>query len=267
MKYSIITINYNNREGLQKTINSVIGQTFKDYEFIIIDGGSTDGSLEILKQHDASITFWSSEPDKGVYHAMNKGIVKAHGEYLNFMNSGDCFYDNEVLAQIAKQNFSEDLIIGRDYHYNEASKQGFATILPPRLSMLNFIHHTLPHQSTFFKHSMFDEMLYDETLKIASDMKFFMQQICINECSFRLIDDIICRREPDGISKALNERRVKEHRQVISEVLPPGAIKDYETLYLLDKWTMFKLFRLIENKKSRKWLTYVIKILNRLTKK
>ena len=116
MKYSIITINYNNREGLQKTINSVIGQTFKDYEFIIIDGGSTDGSIEILEQHDASITFWSSEPDKGVYHAMNKGIAKAHGEYLNFMNSGDCFYSNNVLEHVNRYHSDADFIVsGNEY--------------------------------------------------------------------------------------------------------------------------------------------------------
>ena len=93
MKYSIITVNYNNKDGLRKTIESVIHQTFRDFEFIVIDGCSTDGSAEVLKEYDAQIDYWVSEPDKGVYYAMNKGTRQAHGDYLNFMNSGDCFYD------------------------------------------------------------------------------------------------------------------------------------------------------------------------------
>lgn len=264
MKYSVITVNYNNREGLLKTIESVISQTFKDFEYIVIDGGSTDGSTDVIRQYADRIDYWVSEPDKGVYQAMNKGIAKAKGDYLNFMNSGDCFYDNEVLEHVAAKNLTEDLIIGHDYHYDASTQQGFSTILPPRLTMLNFVHHTLPHQSTFFKRELFGEIQYDETLKIAADLKFYIHQICVNGCSIRYVDDNICRREPDGISKAQNDRRVAEHSHVVSEVLPPGAVKDYETLYKLDKWTMFKLFRLIENNKSRKWLTYCIKILNRL---
>ena len=100
MKYSIITINYNNRDGLEKTIQSVINQTCQDFEFIIIDGGSTDGSVDIIKKYNDRINYWVSEPDKGIYNAMNKGILQAHGEYLNFMNSGDCFFDNEVLNKV-----------------------------------------------------------------------------------------------------------------------------------------------------------------------
>ena len=74
MKYSIITINYNNKDGLEMTINSVLGQTFRDFEYIIIDGGSTDGSIDVIKKYKSRIDYWVSEPDKGVYNAMNKGI-------------------------------------------------------------------------------------------------------------------------------------------------------------------------------------------------
>ena len=88
MKYSIITVNYNNRDGLRATIESVVNQTYRDYEFIVIDGGSTDGSTDVLKEFDDKITYWVSEPDKGIYNGMNKGIAKATGDYLNFMNSG-----------------------------------------------------------------------------------------------------------------------------------------------------------------------------------
>lgn len=264
MKYSIITVNYNNKEGLRQTIESVISQTFLDYEYIIIDGGSTDGSVDVLKEYDKHITYWVSEKDKGIYNGMNKGIAKANGEYLNFMNSGDRFYDEKVLQRLTKKNLSQDLIVGRDYHYNAETQNGFATILPPRISMLTFFIQTLPHQSTFFRRELFQDCPYDESLRIVSDIKFYIQKLCVESRSIELIDDIICRREPDGISKSYNERRIAEHQSVIEDILPVGAIKDYQTLAQLDKTTLYRLLELIENTKSRKWLTFYIKIMNKL---
>ena len=105
MKYSIITVNYNNKEGLRRTIESVIHQTYRDFEYIVIDGGSTDDSAEVLKEYDKDIDYWVSEPDGGIYQGMNKGIRKAQGEYLNFMNSGDCFYDNDILIGLFAKRY------------------------------------------------------------------------------------------------------------------------------------------------------------------
>jgi glycosyltransferase involved in cell wall biosynthesis len=266
MKYSIITVNFNNKEGLRKTIKSVINQTFRDYEYIIIDGGSTDGSVDILKEYDKHISYWISEKDKGIYNGMNKGIAKATGDYLNFMNSGDCFYDENVLQHLSEKDLSQDLIVGRDYHFNAKTQQGFATLLPPRISMLTFFIQTLPHQSTFFKRELFKDCPYDENLRIVSDIKFYIQKLCIENCSIKMVNDIICQREPDGISKSYNERRIAEHRAVIEQALPIGAVKDYDTLALLDKTTLYRLLALIESPKSRKWITYTVKIMSRIFK-
>ena len=266
MKYSIITVNYNNKEGLRKTIESVIHQTYRDFEFIVIDGGSTDGSTDVLKEYDTQIDYWISEPDGGIYQGMNKGIKKALGEYLNFMNSGDCFYNNEVLQNVYNRQLVCDIIVGKDFHYDPQAQQGFSTILPPRISMLTFYIQTLPHQSSFFKRELFDNTLYDESLKIVADIKFYIQKICVERCSIELIDEVICRREPDGISKSYNERRINEHQSVLADFLPHGAIKDYDTLSLLDKTTVYKLLYLLETTKGLKWMTYLIKILYRLLK-
>ena len=230
MKYSIITVNYNNKEGLRKTIESVTHQSFRDFEFIVIDGGSTDGSAEVLKEYDAQISYWVSEPDGGIYQGMNKGIAKATGEYLNFMNSGDCFYNADVLQRVYEFQLTTDIIVGKDYHYNPQTQQGFSTILPSRISMLTF----------------------------------YIQKICVEDCSIELIEEIICKREPDGISKSYNERRIAEHQAVLAEFLPRGVIKDYQTLTLLDKTTTYKLLYLLETSKGLKWITYLIKILYRL---
>ena len=117
-KFSIITINYNNKEGLRKTIESVVGQSFRDFEYIIIDGGSTDGSIEVIKEYAGKVDYWVSEPDKGIYHAMNKGVLQAHGEYLNFMNSGDEFYNNGVLQEVAP-SLDSDIVVGKIVHGTE----------------------------------------------------------------------------------------------------------------------------------------------------
>ena len=113
MKLSIITVNYNNKAGLQKTIDSVVAQTWRDFEWIIIDGGSTDGSKELIEQYQQHFAFWCSEPDKGVYNAMNKGIDKAQGVYLLFLNSGDVLYDEHVLQNVDDLHLDSDIISGQ----------------------------------------------------------------------------------------------------------------------------------------------------------
>ena len=110
MKYSIITVNYNDAQGLKDTINSVISQTCHDYEFIIIDGGSTDNSKSIIEENQSQIDFWVSEHDNGIFNAMNKGIIASKGDYLIFMNSGDCFYNEKVLED-SLQYLESDFVL------------------------------------------------------------------------------------------------------------------------------------------------------------
>ena len=113
MLVSVITINYNNCRGLHQTILSVVHQEYQNFEFIVIDGGSTDGSLDVIKDYSENITFWVSEKDRGIYHAMNKGVAQAHGDYCLFMNSGDCFYDKDVLGRVVNSSAIEDIIVGK----------------------------------------------------------------------------------------------------------------------------------------------------------
>lgn len=110
MKFSIITINYNNAEGLRKTMASLFNQTYADYEFIVIDGGSNDGSVNFIQEREDRISFWCSEPDKGIYNAMNKGVFHARGEYLIFMNSGDIFHNQDALSKVAALQLTSDIV-------------------------------------------------------------------------------------------------------------------------------------------------------------
>ena len=263
MKFSIITVNYNNCDGLNKTILSVINQNYKDYEFIIIDGDSTDGSVDIIKRYKSYITYWISEKDDGIYQAMNKGIRQAKGEYLNFMNSGDTFFDADVLKNVEKELSNYDIVIGKEFHQNPNTGETATTFLPARISMATFVVSYLPHQSGFIKRLLFSNIMYDEKLRIVGDWKFYMQQIVKYDRTLKLIDLIISKREQGGISNSDSNLNSKERIMVLNKMLPPGVLKDYNSLANLDKTTLYKLLNLCDNKKTCKWLTLCIKIINR----
>lgn len=267
MKYSIITVNYNNKEGLRKTIESVIHQTFRDFEFIIIDGGSTDGSAEVLKKYDAQIDYWVSEPDGGIYQGMNKGIKKATGEYLNFMNSGDCFYASDSLEKVSHYNSDADFIVGKDYHYNSETNQGHASIQPPRTTMIHFFVATIDHQSSFIKRELFNnDSLYDENYRLVSDWIFFTEKIVKEQKKVQFIPDIVCLREEGGLSEKQWEKNRKEIDQYLHQFLPPGIYEDYATLAKIDKTNLYRLFNICDNSQKRRLLLFCIRFINFLYK-
>lgn len=202
-KLSIITINYNNKEGLLKTIESVINQTYRDFEYIIIDGGSTDGSLEVIEQYKKNIDVVISEPDCGVYHAMNKGIRIASGEYVNFMNSGDFFYEQETLEKI-KVNFNKGvgILYGNSIYFTEDGFRRNETP-PEKFTFLFFYNEGLNHQATFIKKELFEKyFFYNESSKICADWEFFIYVIFIGNESTLHLGEYICYYDFSGISSA-----------------------------------------------------------------
>lgn len=224
MKYSIITINYNNRDGLRRTIESVINQTYKDFEYIIIDGGSTDGSVDVIKEYADKIDYWVSEPDKGIYNAMNKGILQAHGEYLNFMNSGDCFYDIDVLESMCKY-LGQDIVAGKFIFGNHKNPWGLEH---ENITFLDLYRNTLCHQSTFIKSRLFTNGLYDEKFTIVSDWKFFIDKLIKENCSFKNTDIIVALYDTDGISAKQLEKLAAERNDIIKQFMYQRILDDYE---------------------------------------
>jgi glycosyltransferase involved in cell wall biosynthesis len=200
-KLSIITINYNNLDGLKRTVESVINQTWKEFEYLIIDGGSTDGSAAYIESQSLNFYYSISEPDKGIYNAMNKGIAKATGGYLLFLNSGDHLYNDTVLEENYNQMLDYDLIY---FNLEVIGKtKTFIKNYPEKLSFSYFMKDTLPHPSTFIKSSLFGIVgLYDEDLKIVSDWKFFILALFKHNCSYLQIDTILSTYYLDGISAA-----------------------------------------------------------------
>ena len=205
MLFSIITINFNNLEGLKKTFDSVWSQTWKEFEYIVIDGGSNDGSVEYL-EGNTNIK-WISEPDKGVYHAMNKGIHKAKGEYLIFLNSGDHFYNKQALEKHHALLKEKDIIYFNLQVIDD--DKTFVKEYPEVLSFSYFVKDTLPHPATFIKKEVFDRIgLYNEDLKIVSDWKWFMDAICKNNVTYKKIDATLSTFYLDGISSKTENRSI-----------------------------------------------------------
>lgn len=258
MKYSIITINYNNKEGLHKTIESVINQTCQDFEYIVIDGGSTDSSIDVIREYADRIDYWVSEPDKGIYNAMNKGILQAHGEYLNFMNSGDCFYDVYVLETILPC-LDSDIVLGKSYY--DGGAHGFKK---KNITMLDLYKNTLPHQASFIRRKLFIGHLYDECYKIVSDWKFFVDALIFRNVSFRNIDRIICLFDHGGISSKLSELVEKEQSEICNSYFPERIIHDYDYLVNADSPLLELTPLLNKTHRFQKIVYWVVLILLRM---
>ena len=217
MKLSIITVNLNNATGLQKTIESVLSQTFSDYEYIVIDGGSTDGSVDVIRQYSDRITQWSSEPDRGIYHAMNKGILQAKGEYCQFLNSGDWIIQPCGLQYVFEKKPVEDIV----YCIQQSRKDIWAC--GDQLSYLNFFELSIPHQAAFIKRTLFSTVgLYNEENKIVSDWEFYIKAIIKSQCSYRYIPFLLVFFTGSGISEnpVFQELHYKEREKVLKEMYP-----------------------------------------------
>ena len=214
MKYSIITINFNHHDGLRKTIESVIIQSCKNYEFIIIDGGSTDGSREVIELYSANINYWVSEPDKGIYNAMNKGIKAANGEYLIFMNSGDTFY-NEKALESSLPYLKYDIVQGIAKNQDMSETPLCLVQIPGKTQLFS---PSLHHQSCFFRKKLFNHSLYDENYKIVADWKFYIEQLIFSNCTFFRMPVIVAIYEGGGISDANKDTEFEERKKVITEI-------------------------------------------------
>ena len=194
---SVITVCYNVASSIEKTMLSVLNQTYKNLEYIIIDGNSTDGTVDIIKRYAERLTFWISEPDNGIYDAMNKGIVKATGEFLIFMNAGDQFLNDKVLSKCLPYFLQEiDVISGIGY----LSGQKWIPAKASDLSVAFFLKRSLNHQATFINRKLFQDNLYRTDLKIVGDSVFFFQALIMDNASYVDIPIEIALCEKPGLS-------------------------------------------------------------------
>lgn len=254
-KLSIITVNLNNSVGLRKTFDSIFEQTFKDFEQIVIDGGSTDGSSELIKANVDKISYWVSEKDSGIYNAMNKGIVKSTGDYLLFLNSGDHLLHKNILQEVSYNMDGTDIIYG-DFFLIESETNSWTGGHPDSLSFNFFVECTLPHSASFIKRSLFEQVgFYDEELLICSDWKFFLDAICRHNASYKHIDKTISVFYLDGISSSASSIEIiKKEKNLVLQRDYPIFMQMNDELTRLKRMKHSKLkkvFKRVSNKLGR----------------
>ena len=291
MKLSIITITYNNAEGLYRTIQSVQSQTFRDFEHIIVDGGSTDGSVEIIRQYadneairpenskadnlassshhliTSSPIAWISEKDRGVYDAQNKGIRLAQGEYCYFLNAGDTFCNEHVLELIFKPltfNLSPltstpDVLYGNEVIVDGAGQRVGIARGVENPSFVDLYNSCMKHQASFIRRSLFDKYgMYDADMRICSDFDWFFRVIAFHDdvtLQYKNVD--IAYFENTGLSYHSPELCAKERQQILDRYMSKRMQRDYA---MLGKYP--RLSRVGENKIVK----MMLRIANRLLK-
>lgn len=209
-KFSTITITYNNHDGLIRTGKSITLQSYFDYEWIIIDGASSDATQDYLQTLDADNIHIFSEHDNGIYDAMNKGIERATGQYLIFMNAGDVFADADRLKTIAEQESNDDFIYGDALENDEHGNIFYKAARPYTKIDSGMITH---HQAMIYNRSMIGDLRYSTEYKIAADYDFTRQVIKRSE-RVRYIPEPICIFEHGGISQIQTQLARQEQFQI-----------------------------------------------------
>jgi len=218
IKATIITICRNEADSIRQTIESVLSQTYEDFEYIVIDGASSDGTAEIIASYAERLAYWVSEKDSGIYAAMNKGIRKARGEYLLFLNGGDSLFSADVLSRVFNLGRSEDILYG-DMMKAKDGEQYLSSLAGYSDKPFFLFTHTLPHQGSFIKSSLFETLgLYDESYRLMGDYEFFKRAIVTNRASSYYLGFVIGVFDYSGMStmaefKGLQRREARRARR------------------------------------------------------
>lgn len=236
--FTIATITKENIDGLKATYQSLLEQQSSDYEWIVIDGASGDGTLQFLEDHANEITYRVSEPDRGIYHAMNKAIDRASGDYLLFLNAGDCLADDYVLGQVKSLIDSQDFVYGDALERLEDDQ---IVLKPARDHQKIFWGMITHHQAMFYRRSCLGDLRYSENYHISADYGFTLDFIDRAKSVLKL-ELPICIFEFGGISQ-IQAKKGRKEQLLIRLVRDKGMISSY-MIYGLQSltWIVRQLF-------------------------
>lgn len=234
---SIVTVSYNAVATIEETILSVLNQTYENIEYIIIDGGSTDGTIEVIKKYEKQISYWLTEPDKGIYDAMNKGARLANGDFINFMNSGDLFYSFTTITDIvtfAKQEY--DVIYGCTNFVSDT----FSKVICPKMNVSKKNPMPFNHQSVFVNTVLLQRHLFDLSFKYAADYDFFCR--IFEKAKYFYIDKVIAIYDINGVSSVnsieVNKERIKANPCIYNYYVQILCVRNYVIRKLLTMLSM-----------------------------
>ena len=208
IKVTVITVAYNAKDALIKTMKSVGEQDYPNLEYIIVDGSSSDGTVALLQSYTGKLDLWTSEPDRGIYDAMNKGVAKASGEYCIFMNAGDCFADKSAVSHVAEELVHADVV------YGDIIKDGQ---LKRSLSPRNCHKMYYCHQAVFTRTSCLKDFPFDISHRFSADFKQ-AKQLFLAGKTFRQTDIPIAIFDTTGISNTQRSKGLLDNIRVICEV-------------------------------------------------
>ena len=262
MKLSIITINYNDAIGLQKTLNSIISQTCTDFEHVIVDGASPDNSVEVIEKYatEASLkgikVTWISEKDKGIYNAMNKGIEMASGEYIEILNAGDILASDEVVEKMyeaLEEKNNPEILYGNmlktvDWIHIKRDNCGANSEYTPN-SFLYFYNGTLNHDCAYIKRSLFDKFgYYNEEMKICSDWEWYVRAIILGNVSPVYVNIDVTIFDMNGVSESAGKNKhiiKKERSEYLESAFPKAVIKYAFVITQHQRLKKYKLWKLV----------------------
>lgn len=232
---SVITINYNDAKGLEKTLGSLASQTYTDFELVVIDGGSTDNSKQIIEKYNSIISYSVSEKDNGIYDAQNKGIVKSNGKYLLFLNAGDFLVNENVLQEFYDFSTGKDykLVYGDTKLLKENGDFHHDIIQPDPLYPFYFYKNTLNHQSCFIQKELFDKYgLYKLEYKICSDFEFFLNVFLHQKEAYVHMNKFVAFYSLGGFSSdPMNyEFVVKDKETILAQYFTPKELKEFRAI-------------------------------------
>lgn len=227
-KISVITINFNNIAGLRDTLRSVREQSYKEFEYIIVDGGSSDGSKELLEENKDIIDVLISERDKGIYDAMNKGAAHARGEYVMFVNSGDKIADVDTMEEIAKFKLESDICFCK---VRNMRTDGSSCIwVPPaesKLSLQYLRSNLLHHPGAIIRNNLQRKYPYDVNLKICSDRRFFIEALILGNATYQTVDIVLNEFAPAGTScDEAAAKMAEEDERILDSLFTERQLRD-----------------------------------------
>lgn len=222
---TVITVNYNNAEGLKRTLNSVIPQLSERVDYVVVDGGSFDASTQIIEQVAPKLHYWCSEQDGGIYQGMNKGVKHSDGRYLLFINSGDELCPG-ILSMVLPllERGEVDIFYGNIRYVDPQRGKRWVVTYPEKLTLSHLYESNLPHPGSFIRRQLLLDIPYDENLRIIADYEFFIKAIMLHGCSTRHIPLTISNFYLDGVSYMNREKHDVEMSAVKARLFSPVLV-------------------------------------------